>query len=151
VSILSAIISFLLLVSTYQSAPSEVINSDYLRRDEMFAYHEIAFQFSGSCTPLPDTRTLAMGLDRIRFLDKTGGALAVLDLGTAGSAYYLGEGWYGLETWEPDLTMCWSNALRAKSLVYFPIPGAATSLELTLTTACTPVSSQVFLDRQKIG
>ncbi|MBM3211444.1 hypothetical protein FJZ33_04435, partial [Candidatus Poribacteria bacterium] len=126
------------------------INKDWLRRDETLALDEITLKFNNFCKPLPDTRTLGLGLDLLRFLDSEGRLLFTIDIGTEEGRYYLGEGWYGNEDWG-NLTECWSNALAVKSRIYCYIPENSIYMELVCTTACNPINTEVTLNGQKIG
>jgi len=57
-AMLSAVIGCLLWAFTSPPVPAQAVGKAHLRRDEMFAYHEIASQFSGSCIPAADIARL---------------------------------------------------------------------------------------------
>ena len=132
-------------------ATAQAVNPNYLRRDETLGYDEIALRSSATCKPSADSRVLGLGVNEIRFLDATYFPVARIDVGTAAGAYYLGEGWHQIETWNPTLKMQWTNGLVAQSTVYFPIPATATMLEIVGTTPCVAMTTTVLLNGQRLG
>ena len=130
---------------------SQTVNTNYLRRDETLQYDEIALTFSAVCHPLPDLRTLGLGVDKVQFLDASSNSLFTIDVGTAAGSCYLGEGWYYAETLAPGLTMCWANALATKAVIYCQVPSGSRFLDFVCTAACTSLTTEVLLNGRVLG
>lgn len=127
------------------------INKDWLRHDETLGLDEIALEFSDSCVPLPDVRTLGLGVDRIQFRDTDQRLLLSIDVGSSEGSYYLGEGWHGNETWGA-ITACWANAKANRSTIYCRVPAGSKYLELVcVTPPCADITTEVLLNGQKLG
>ena len=134
-----------------QLADAQSINGSYLRHDETLSYDEIVLRFSASCVPASDSRTLALGVDEIRFLDTNSSTVARIDIGTQAGSYWLGEGWHGDERWTSGVTMRWASGLAPQTAVYYAIPRGAAFLEIVGTTACASITTAVFLNGQRVG
>jgi hypothetical protein len=130
---------------------SQTVNTNFLRQDETLQYDEIALRFSTVCHPLPDPRTLGLGVDKVQFLDASSNSLFTIDVGTAAGSYYLGEGWYYAEAWAAGLTMCWANALATQSVFYCHVPSGSRFLNFLCTSACTSLTTEVLLNGQMLG
>jgi hypothetical protein len=134
-----------------QGAFGQEINTDYLRRDETLQYDEIALRSNPVFAPVPDLRTLGLGVDEIRFLDGATNVSSRLDLGVGPSRYCLGPGWHGDETWAGGTTMCWADGLATQSVIYCHVPAGSRFLDLVCATGCAPQTNQVYLNGQLLG
>jgi|GEM_PF-6847174 len=126
-------------------AATQDLNPDRLRRDMTMGLDRIGLQFDRACLPSPDTRSLGLGVDRIRLLTDDNRELLLIDVGTAQAYRYLGQGWYGAENWG-GITGCWGNALAGESTCYCAIPETARTLELVCQSACQPVTTSITLN-----